>query len=992
MRTPIWILDFNKNGTASDFFDRWWKAYVQNATEKPEEIDKWFHVTPCAGKSYEEVLKEAGHLTLRRADKEPLIPVFSSLANPKVLTVVFIGDVTDELETIPKFHFWAARLRSELLKDETQWTTVPNVRFYGMLWRPNTAAVAPGVSAKTRGFLQELNMLMKEDVNHAPFRSVAFVESADRAEDKAAAMEKINLAVLHLSAHDYLGDDPRHRYVDLSATGVFYEAAVHAQQGEFLLSSALMDKIAHSRDKEFFNASAAQTFVDTDAEFLNIFEGSSLIGNLKEDCPKPENKTYAYDLVPGISPWSSKIRKVWDEYYCDFIPNYKRNLVNRVKRSLATFVRDYREKLYANQKETITRVSGLLQKQVFSIFTGGKHSDYVSVAQATEILTRYRRKIDDIKDEADSVKFSPFKIPAELKKAADQARVENRSPQEAIDVLENKIAHHPVAVFALLVRAVVLGILLWFIGWTILPNVMELTPALIISVVLGLLPLGVSLLQFRSMQIRIRALKDQYVGVMLLRAEDELRKDIVECLKTTYIELLQYCDWLKANKLEFLKNHLSVLSPTEFSFIESPVRQPLIKTGSSTHEEESVVLIPPVTPEALDDIELSGSFGRYPLLAFDATSPMHTVSIEGINKDIKAVVKSDKDLKYLIGRLLSERTTVRRSIEREATFLSRDVQGKTLLLLDVSGSMSGQPLENLKKAVHSLEESYQVEWIAFDDKVVASSFDEDADIDRLQSGGGTNFIPPIELAAQKVLEAVYDDIILISDGSPFEKTEDILTAAYKLQQPLNTISIGNDGASVMKELSDRTNGTQIVVTDVREIIHWEGKMQAVVQLGENGEFSFGELIAKCHIPGCARAMRSFVSSRIMSEATSLASLITRYPGKGLQEWALATRKGATLSQTHEVLDDEYLLGVNQATSQDSQFAEVIARHLEGPTIESLEGPLMLVTLVSARGVSLRDLVWAGLDETCSDINDREQLRSLLYEGTSICNLYDRQIR
>ena len=991
MRTPLWIIDFNQESRSQEFLDRWWKAYGQNADKAPLPDDLWYYVTHVEGKSFEDVLDTAGHLTMVRDGRDPLIPVFKNRPAPGELNVVFLGDITDEKHTIPSFHFWAAKLRLALLKEESQWTTVTRVHFYGMLWRPNTSAVAPGVSAKTRGFLQELNMLMKQDVNHAPFRSVAFVESPDRPADKAAALEKMNLAVLHLCAEDFLGDEDYHRFVDLSATGVFYEASVHAEQGEFLLSNALMDKIVNSRESEFFNASAAKGYVDGNQDFLDTFACKTITGELTDECPSLDGKAYAYDLAPGISPWSTKLKKVWSEYYCDFIPNYKKNLVNRVKRSLQTFSRDYREKLYANQKNVVTRIAGGLQKQVFRIFVDGSASEYVSLAQAEEILRGYKRKIQDVAAEATDVKITPFAIPSEMKNAARQARTENRTPQEAMAVLEDKISRHPVAVFALLVRAIVLGFLLGFLSWTFLPALAGQTIALAATAILGILPLCIALLQFRAMRIRIEALKQQYVGIMLLRCEEELRSVILQCLQVTYQELLQYCDWLKTNKLDFLKEHLSVLSPSEFSFIESDVLQPLVKAGNSNPNEENVVLIPPVALDAYDDIQLSGSFGREPLLNFDASSPMHQISIDGVNCDVKAVVKNNKHLSKLIKQLMEARTKVKRSIEREATFLSRDVQGKTLLLLDVSGSMDGQPLEDLKKAVHSLEESYMVEWIAFSDKIEASSFD-DNDIDQLHSIGGTCFIPPLTMAVEKVKEAIYDDIILISDGSPFENTEAILEVAYQLQQPLNTISIGDSGASVMKELSDKTNGVQIVVSDVKEIIHWEGKMQAVVQLGENGEFSFGELIAKCHIPGCARAMHGFVSSRILSEASTLPSLITRYSGKGLYEWAQFTRQGSALSQTADVLDEQYLLGVDKEATENSPFASAVEKHIDHPALVALEGPLMLATLLYVRGVPLRDLLWAGLDETCADLNDRAQLSAILYGNPTICNLYDRPIR
>lgn len=992
MRTPLWIIDFNRDSRCREFLDRWWRAYGQNSDEKQTDDDRWYYITPAGGKSYDDILRDAGHLTMLRDGQDPLIPLFKGLKRPEVLDVVFLGDVTDAVLTIPHFHFWATRLRTALLQEETQWTTVARVHFYGMLWRPNTAAVAPGVSQQTRGFLQELNMLMSQDVNHAPFRSVAFIESSDRTEDKAAALEKMNLALLHLSTNDYLGDEESHRFVDLSATGVFYEAAVHDSQGEFLLSNALMDKIAHSSEAEFYNALAAQAYVEQNEDMIEAFSGETFASQLTDDCPSPSSKTYAYDIVPSISPWSSKFKRVWREYYCDFIPNYKKNLVNRVKRGLYTFIRDYRQKLYLNQQTTIDNVAKMLQKQVFRIFTDGSASDYVSLAQAEAILANYKKKIEATSAEADSVKLKPFAIPSELKNAAEQAQSEHRTPQDSLAVIEHKISRHPVAVFALIVRALVLGFLLGYLSWMLLPIFIGANAAMVVTAVLGILPLAISLLQFRAMRVRLNALKQQYVGAMLAKCEDDLRADILNCLHTTYAELIQYCDWLRDNKLRFLRDHLAVLPPADFSFVESPVLQPLVRPGHLNGEDASATLIPPVSPEAFDDIQLSGSFGREPLLAFDTTSPTHKVNVEGVGRDLKAVLKDNELMAKLVKQLLITRTKVKRSVEREAEFLSKDLKGRTLLLLDVSTSMSGQPLADLKQAVHSLEEAYIVDWIAFSDGVVASSFADGADIDQLEVVGGTNFIPPLELAVQKVGESLYDDIILISDGSPFESTPDILAVAYRLQQPLNTISIGESGASVMKELSEKTSGVQIVVSDVKELIHWEGKMQALVQLGEIGEFSFGELIAKCHIPGCARAMQLFADSCLLSEASTLTSLITRYPGKGLMEWGLFTRQGVSLTQTAVLHDDRMLLGVDRAAVSDRQFLSVMQENIGTLEPAELDGPLMLATLVSLRGVALRDMLWAGLDENCADLNDRSQLESLLFGNPSIKNMYDKLIR
>lgn len=993
MRNPLWILDFRENSSSAKFFETWWNAYIKNSTEKVHPDNKWFYVTDCPGKTFENILDDAGHLTLRRDDREPLIPLFNELDNDKaVLNVVFLGDITDEKNTHKCFHFWAARLRHALLNDKTQWTTVRRVHFYAMLWRPNTAAIAPGVSKQTRGFLQELNVLMNQDVNHTPFRSVVFVESPEAMTEKNAAFERMNLAALFLSSDDFIGDKQNHRFLDLSATGVYFEGSVQAQQGEFILSSSLVECLTDSRDPLFYNETAAHDFVESDQDTLSTFESKSIVESLKADTPILSVKNYAFDIKPSISPWSFKLRQVWVEYFCDFIPNYKKNLVNRVKRGLKTFSRDYKEKLYSNQKETITSLAASLQKQVFSIFIDPNASKYVGLQQAKKILSEYKQRIQDSSDYSIDSKIQAFVIPDELKNAAKQAMAEQRKPQDAIDLLEHKISHHPVLILSLLFRSLVLGFILGYLSWLLLPSMINYEAAIACTVGIGILPFVVGVVGQRARRTRIESIKQQYVGVMINCCHEELKDEIDKCLKTTYRELIEYCDWLQNNKLEFLREHLSVLSPADFSFEESPVLQPLVKSGQAiSGNNDNLLLIPPVSVDNISDGQLTGSFGRSPLLSFDKDAPMHKVNIDGVNKGLHLVMRNKELMRSLIVDLMKAKANIKQSIEREVSFSSSDIKGKTLLLLDISGSMDGTPLEDLKKAVHSLEENYDVEWIAFNDNVVASSYSEGANIDALCSSGGTNFIPPLLIAVEKVHEELYDDVILISDGCPFESVEDILAVALQLQQPLNTISIGTSGADVMKDLSDKTSGVQIIVEDVKEIIRWEGKLQTDLQLGETGDFTFGQLLAKCHIPGCANALRSFVRSRMPADQVSLNSLIANYPGPGLAEWARITKKGSSLTQTAQVLAEDYRLGISESAKGDNDFIEKVKEHLSRPNTVIHEGPFMLAILLNVKGVALQNFAWAGLEENCSDLNDREQLQSLLEEGCEITNIYNMKI-
>ncbi len=993
MRTPLWILNFLEEGTIGPFLETWWKAYGQNEGEIVRPEDRWFHVTNCSGLFIEDVYAEAKSLTVVHGGEEPLIPLFGGLDKPRRLTVVFLGDITEQ-KTIDCFHFWAASLRESLLDENRRWTTVSNIHFYGMLLRPGTTAVAPGPRQATRGFLQELHNLMSDtvDQNHVPFRNVSFVEHADQVESRRMAIEKMNLAVLHLSGHDFFGDYPQCRFSDLSATGIFYEASVHNGQAVHIVSSKLIQQFAQSEDSAFFNTAKAAGFVEKNQSILSEISSDSLTDSLVTDCPKPGEKIYAYDLKSSTSPWSLRLRKIWDEFYCDFIPNYKKNLVNRVKRELRYFKESYLEQLFANQKATIGKTAHDLERAVFRLFTEEGVDSPIGIQQAKEILLQFRKRIESIariEIEADTI--TPFAIPAEYKAAAKQARIESHNSKDLLGLISGKIARFPVTMLALVSRMIILGFLLGVVFWGFLSNATPIT-RILITALFGLIPIVAGLLQYRARKIRLKTLKKQYIGIMLEECADELRKAIVPCLKTTYDELLEFCDWLAVHKLDFLRDNLSVIPPKSYSFKESQILQPLITTGNPVTGETNALLIPPTNVSADDTLRLSGSFGRYELLDPGKGIPAQKVLVEGTPQKIDTILKDPELQQKLVRELLRQRTAVKQSVEKDVDFTSLHTGDLSmLLLLDVSGSMCGEQIVELKKAVTELANKAHVDWIAFNHEVTQSSFQGD-NIQNLEANGGTSFIAPLDKAIEVLKDHFYDQIVLISDGCPGESIEDVLKKAYELKQPLNTISIGNYGADFMKQLSDKTSGEQIIVDKVREIVQWEGKMKPLVTLGENGEFNFGELVAKCHIPGCATALHAFVLGKIQNdESFDIVSLLGKYSNpKGLKEWSAFTRKASTLTQTAVPKETILQLGANEEATSDIPFQEVL-RMLESPEPIAMDNPLILATLVYLSRLDIKDFLWAGMDSTCADLNNKAQLQAILGPTARIKNIYDRTI-
>ena len=196
----------------------------------------------------------------------------------------------------------------------------------------------------------------------------------------------------------------------------------------------------------------------------------------------------------------------------------------------------------------------------------------------------------------------------------------------------------------------------------------------------------------------------------------------------------------------------------------------------------------------------------------------------------------------------------------------------------------------------------------------------------------------------------------------------------------------------MKELSDKTSGEQIIVDKVREIVQWEGKMKPQVKLGKNGEFNFGELVAKCHIPGCATALHAFILGKIQNdESFDIISLLGKYYNpKGMMEWSAFTRNASTLTQTAVSKETIMQLGADQKATSDLPFQDVLT-NLGNPEPIAMENPLMLASLVYLSRLDLKDFLWAGMDSTCADLNDRAQLQAIMGSTARIKNIYDKTI-
>lgn len=1005
MPTPLWIVNFAEKEPVESFFEVYWQAILQNTGQNSKVPLRWFHITDgsVVGDHREVINRIARRLTEdtvqdgRTLDK--LIP--SANQHDGRLNVIVTGDLTDG-RTLEHFHTLAADLRAALLGDNP-WSSVPVINVYGLLWRPNTVNFVPGVPKEAQAFLNELNTLMRlKDTNRRPFMNVFLFESSVRKEEKQDAMKAMAMAALHIA----LGHKPDvdAKFVNAGIAGMFYEKEVQKENEAFLLGNILLNAFARSKEPEFYDRKEAANYVmESCGDFLDSIQAKEIGQVITEGCPMPGQKAYAWDVKSDVSPFSLNLKEVWNRYYGDYLIHFKRNLVNNTKKGVFQYAVDYKTELFANQYRYIKEKAGELEDKVFGIFSAAVPSKVIGIQQGIAVLDLIHERVRQAADGLDTEHYQAFQLPDNLEKAYGQACHEHQTPADTMAVLEGKLKNHPVFVLSMLVRAVVLGFLLAYFGifliqFAVRKELVALDwfaghPA-VTGTLLFVLPVIWAFFRFNGYMARIKALKEQYVSCLLKKLQTELEEEIRKTVDKTYHELDEFCVWLKKNKLEFLQDTLSAIPPSGFSFTESACFQPILKCTMSDGTGDNRLLIPvtSVNGEHAWEVRLTGSFNGKDILE---VSPLNHVTIQG-NEYSLAKVETDSELclkSKLVRELLKSEATVYSNVEKQVRFGKRTLPNTKLLILDVSGSMGGAALQELKQAVLRLSANTCIKWIAFNDNVVCTS-EEGVDIMSLQASGGTCYIPPLEKAKELVEDCYIDQIILISDGKPFEMMEDILDKAYGLNQPVNVISIGDAGRDTMRVLAEKTGGTQIVVERASELeSRLDNGLNVLLTAGDKGTFIFGDLLRKCHIPGCARALYNFSINRTASAELSIADLLVKYGNEeGLAEWGRiagascryqqAGNRQGTLSSCKMVVD----------ISEDELLKKLYGT-VPGIVVEKLKGmPDMFAFLCCMEPVELSDLQWAGIPADCNLIVQKDKLMEYGVGMTEkAINIYGKEI-
>lgn len=992
--TPFWIVNFLEKDSQESFFKSYWNAYVQNNQQETIPL-KFFHITDGSADSLtREELNEIAFQKLSRStdDAEKLIPAFTR-PNGNKINVIFIGDVTQE-KTIERFHAWAAYLQQQRMQDVNRpWFSINSVSMYGILLRPETITVDDNLlNDRVKGFLNELNTFERMDINHRPFNQVLFLQSPTASECRAATEYAANLSAYHIARtdgkcfRDYVMDTQP--YFDANTTGVFYEANVQKGIDAYNLSLIMLQDLVASEDEAFLNIEEAKQFVDDNQDYTESMTPLAMSRFLVSECPKAP----AFDILkPTCHPLNFfKIRTVWQEYYNKYIVKLKSDLVNKVQKEILTFEDDYRSVLFSRQHQFVTERSDTLQNLVFQMFCDiGSRSRFkhIGLKQSFKVLEYFKIKITDAFKDKERIEQA-YVLPNNLEKAIATTSTNVRSSKQVLDELTVQLENLSIYNPARLLRTTLLGIL---VG---IPLSIFLSPIALVAIPLIILA---DMMVFNAKVKHIESLKDQYVGMRLQEIRERLNVQIQQCIDTTQKEIRQYIKWLHDKKLVWLQENLSVLAVPSTQFKFNKVFQPLLDEALS----DSRRLIP---AQDIDlnrrskDLLKSGTFGQSPLTENVPTIQLNSVE-NGSPVSIFDLVNGEKStVQELVQRLMYQDENVTGGEEEQVDFQKHNgVSNRSmLLLLDVSGSMFGE-MDSLKQYVKDLESLGEIEWIAFDDRVVATS--RDTDIENLSCGGGTCYIPAIKEAVEWLKSDNYDDIVLLSDGGPFETINDIVSVAQALKQPLNTIAVGASAAEkVLIEIALQTGGEEITVAnfeEIREAEKWNSEILPRLALLDNSDYSFGELMKHTQIVACAKALQKFTLKQLEDNALTIPKIFSQYICKnGFEEWLDVTSQRNTLAQSAAPQADRFCFSTVKEPDVDNIEQSISNMCNRAMRMDNSDKePAMILSLMSLRPLSnIGDLQWASTmkhgDQT---INDIETLKSLKQDGYIFQNIYDEKI-
>jgi hypothetical protein len=1064
---PLWIIDLTADPTQSkSFFDNFWSAN-KIAQDKPD-LKPWFHFSSYSDlglpsidetkssddikQCFDKIIEDTAKILLLDVsgkDKRIKYPYEDNVI-PEVLDIVFLGDLECEYTTA-YFHTLSAYLR----KYNEKWkSTNRDCRYFGMLWMPDNVNVEGNFKSEHKVFFHQLyNLTQSGGYNNRPFHSVFVFQS--NIKEKQEFYQNMSLAVLHLSAskgvlesrsggksletEDVFKDtrlDDLGVFVSAGCAGLFFEHSVQTQQEAFVLGHSILDTFINSESKVFVDKDAAIRYTNELPDFTSgLFETNSVTEALRKDVVQPKKLDFFKD-APSHSNLL-QLKNIWTDYYNRFLVNLKKDVVNGVKAELLFAFENLKEKVVENQFEWLKARIKNLEDGIFNVIQQEQPQPQCSLNQMEAVAFQCKEKIEDYnkgsKNSTD-IFFLDENLKKSLVTAKDIYKKKNNSKEDSKEIedeeilkdLETQISGHPVVYLSMLVRTILIAVCMFFLfypvikffggGETPLINLKFLTDNPTLAALLGsFIPFMVFFWKSSQYFNKLKSLVDQYQAVFIHNINLHAIAFLEKAVDQSYENAINYCSEFIIEKRinEQLRQGLSVIVPQRFSFEETPYFQPLLISNIDIQEDAK--LYAPgkqkldETHEHKNDGQMmrSGTFDKVPIL-----KSMPDLMVNLKRGKVKITELSDDDKQELLHELMRESVDITSGIQEELDPVKMTQHCPIALLLDVSGSMSGQPISDLKKAVADLkQQNSNLRWVAFSSNAV---LDEEVNYIIPDASGGTDLNAGIDkvIESQKAGKLVFDKLVMVSDGQPSDP-QGCLNKAKLLGRPVDVIFIGNQGSpgeDFMKLMASETGGVQQTISSASQmnvVVQAQMNISYKVVDGQKG-VTFDKLIKMGHIEACALALKHFSERKMVVAEFGIERMLSQlHDKKGMDSFFQKAVPSGSVKNTVSPEQTHTLLKSSDVVSGKSQndLSNTIINN--GFTINQLNRypnqPDLLLSLLQIRPYRgmLRDIdISYKLGDVEHQIKNNDNdpdpvydvFLSLIDKEWGISNLYDIKIK
>ena len=173
-----------------------------------------------------------------------------------------------------------------------------------------------------------------------------------------------------------------------------------------------------------------------------------------------------------------------------------------------------------------------------------------------------------------------------------------------------------------------------------------------------------------------------------------------------------------------------------------------------------------------------------------------------------------------------------------------DFRGDVCCVVDLSGSMDGEPLENARSALADFvrsSENIQISLVGFADTAsLYNSLTTDkasllSQIEIMGNGGGTNITSGIELGVQ-TLEGAYGGFMLLMTDGQSDIDMSMVDRAVEAGITIHTIGFGDVNDSLLQQIADVTGGQYVRADSSEELSSVYGSLQGM--LGSKAKISY----------------------------------------------------------------------------------------------------------------------------------------------------------